>query len=127
MSSSYKPVMLLAILDHVDDRGRARSMPWSRHSTRSTSTGSARAWPSSDPGCGWPRRIDLSHEDVRALMLGMPFRKFEQRKYLAYDRQDLAYLRFPPALWRQLTDEDRATVRGHCERAISAYYERLEP
>ena len=49
-------------------------------------------------------------------MLGMPFRKFEQRKYLAYDRQDLAYLRFQPALWRQLTDEDRATLRDHCEQ-----------
>ncbi len=62
----------------------------------------------------------LGHEDVRSLMLGMPFRKFELRKYLAYDRQDMADLRFPPALWRQLTDEDRATLRGHCERASSA-------
>jgi hypothetical protein len=73
------------------------------------------------------RADQLSHEDVRTLMLGMPFRKFEQRKYLEYDRQDLAYLRFAPALWRQLTAEDRATLRTHCERAISEYDERLEP
>ena len=40
---------------------------------------------------GFGARADrLSHEDVRSLMLGMPFRKFEQRKYLEYDRQDLA-------------------------------------
>ena len=60
-------------------------------------------------------------------MLGMPFRKFEQRKYLAYDREDLASSGSSRALWRQLTAEDRTTIRGHCERAISDYYERIEP
>lgn len=68
----------------------------------------------------------LSIEEVRTLMLGMPFRKFEQRKYLTYDRQDLAYLRFASNLWRQLTAEDRATARTHCEQAIGEYYERLD-
>jgi hypothetical protein len=57
-------------------------------------------------------------------MLSMPFRKFEQRKYLEYDRSDLSYIRFRPALWRQLSDDDRASVRGLAERAVEAYYER---
>ena len=56
-----------------------------------------------------------------------PDKDGKQRKYLEYDRQDLAYLKVPPALWSQLTAEDRATLRGHCERAISEYDERLEP
>ena len=58
-------------------------------------------------------------------MLGTPFRKFEQRKYLSYDRRDVAFLRFQPALWRQLTAEDRAAVRSRCEEAITQYYERI--
>jgi hypothetical protein len=64
----------------------------------------------------------LSQDEVRMVMLGMPFRKFEQRKYLHYDKQDLSFLRFRSALWRQLTLEDRTTIRSQCERAITEYY-----
>ncbi len=126
MSSSYKPVMLLAILDHVDDRGRAAidAVVPAFHAFYLDRL--RRGLPVERPGMRMAQADRLSHDDVRSLMLGMPFRKFEQRKYLAYDRQDLAYLRFSPALWRQLADDDRAALHGHCERAISQYYERPE-
>ncbi|MHB1558161.1 MAG: DEAD/DEAH box helicase [Isosphaeraceae bacterium] len=125
MSSSYKPVMLLAILEHVDDRGRAPidAVVSSFHAFYLGRQ--RRGLPVERPGMRMAQADHLSTEDVRPLMLGMPFRKFEQRKYLTYDRQDLAYLRFASNLWRQLTAEDRATVRTHCERAIGEYYERL--
>jgi hypothetical protein len=127
MSGSYKPVMLLAILDHFDDRGRAAidAVVSAFHAYYLDRL--RRGVPVERAGMRMTQADRLSHEDVRSLMLGMPFRKFEQRKYLAYDRQDLAYLRFPSNLWRQLTDEDKATLRGHCERAIADYYERLKP
>jgi hypothetical protein len=57
-------------------------------------------------------------------MLGMPFQKFEQKKFLRYDR-DVAFVRFAPALWRRLTPEDRVAVRSTCEAKITEYYERL--
>jgi hypothetical protein len=69
----------------------------------------------------------LGSDEVRIVMLGMPFRKFEQRKYLAYDKTDLSYVRFSPALWRQLTPDDLALVRRGCQRAIAEYYDRIEP
>jgi hypothetical protein len=126
MSSSYKPVMLLAILDHVDERGRApiEAVVATFRGFYLDRLRRGLAVERSGMRTGQPDRLSI--EDVRSLMLGMPFRKFEQRKYLAYDRQDLAYVRFQPALWRQLSEEDKVTVRGHCERAISSYYARLE-
>ena len=69
----------------------------------------------------------LSLDEVRSVMLGMPFRKFEQRKYVSYDREDLAFVRIQSALWRQLKADDLATVREQCERSIGEYYERLQP
>ena len=39
----------------------------------------------------------LSLDEVRSVMLGMPFRKFEQRKYVSYDREDLAFVRIQSA------------------------------
>ncbi len=49
MSSSYKPVLLLAILDHVDDSGRAGPMTSWRHSKRSILAAIDRGYPSSEP------------------------------------------------------------------------------
>jgi hypothetical protein len=56
----------------------------------------------------------------------MPFRRFEQKHYLRYDR-DLAYVRFDPRLWRQLRPEDLEQIRAECRQSIETYYERLQP
>jgi hypothetical protein len=66
----------------------------------------------------------LSEDEVRAVMLGMPFTKFERRKYLSYDKKDLSFLRFHPKLWQQLAAADFATLRECCERATADYYAR---
>jgi hypothetical protein len=71
------------------------------------------------------RAEQLTRDEVREVMLQMPFEKFERRQYLRYDSADLAYIRFTPALWRQLLPADLASIRQNCERAIADYYERL--
>jgi superfamily II DNA or RNA helicase len=126
MSSSYKPVMLLSMLKHVNERGGARidGVVESFHQFYLDRL-----------HCGLPverqtnnmaRAGDLSGDEVRALMLRMPFQKFEQKKFMSYDRNDVAYVRFSSALWRQLSDEDKRTLRNSCEAAIARYYERIE-
>ncbi len=127
MASSYKPVLLLAMLSRVNDEGRARldDVVQAFHAFYLDRAEKGRCI--ERPGMRMQRAGELAPEDVRSLMLGMPFRKFEQRRYLMYDRQDLAFVRFQPALWRQLTAEDRSTVREQCEHAISEYYERIVP
>ena len=72
------------------------------------------------------RAGDLCEDDVRTLMLRMPFQKFEQKKFMSYDRKDVAYVRFSNPLWRQLSDEDKTTLRNNCEAAIARYYERID-
>jgi hypothetical protein len=126
MSSSYKPVMLLSMIDHVNERGIAQidKVVQSFHQfylnrlhrgllvERQTTT--------------MARAGDLCEDDVRALMLRMPFQKFEQKRFMAYDRNDVAFVRFSSALWRQLSDEDKTTLRNNSEAAIAKYYERIE-
>jgi hypothetical protein len=126
MSSSYKPVLILAILDHVDERGRARleDVVSAFHAFYLNRLHSG--LPVEQTGRRMQQADRLSHDDVRSVMLEMPFRKFEQRKFLTYDKQDFAYIRFQAALWRQLTSEGLVTIRGQCERAVSEYYERIE-
>ncbi len=56
--------------------------------------------------------------------LGMPFEKFERRRYLKHDR-DLANLRIAPNLWKQLHKNDLTDLRGICAESIAKYYERV--
>jgi superfamily II DNA or RNA helicase len=125
MSSSYKPVLLLAILDKVDghDRARLEDVVLAFHEFYLGRL--ERGLPIERNGMRMQQADQCSQDDVRSVMLSMPFRKFEQRRYLSYDKQDLAYIRFPAALWRQLTSDDRATIPSQCEQAISEYYERI--
>jgi superfamily II DNA or RNA helicase len=112
MSASYKPVMLLAMLDCADDHGRARLADVVEKFRRFYEA----------------RKEDgLLVEKASARMAKfdyMPFEKFERRRYLRYDR-DLAFLRFEPSLWRQLKPDDLRKLRAICEESINAYYERL--
>ncbi|HYT89050.1 MAG TPA: hypothetical protein VEL76_10105 [Gemmataceae bacterium] len=45
-------------------------------------------------------------------------------RYLKYDR-DLAYVRFDPALWRRLQEQDLVRLRTLCTQSITEYYERI--
>lgn len=56
----------------------------------------------------------------------MPFRKFAQRGFLRYER-DVSRLRFAPALWSRIGEEDAlGRVRALAEAAVSAYYARIQ-
>ncbi len=126
MSASYKPVMMLSILDALDERGRAllsevvrkfRAFYESRRAAGlAVERGSAKL----------VRVAELDDSEVQRAMLEAPFEKFERRKFLEYDHRDLAYIRFVPMLWRQLKAVDLAELRQICERSIAEYYERLQ-
>jgi hypothetical protein len=126
MSSSYKPVLLLSLLDKADKRGRARlgdvvDSFWHYYLAR------ARAGLQVErSNLRMFEAQRLSEDEVRSVMLEMPFTKFERRRFLCYDKSDLAFIRFQPKLWEQLTTEDLAILRGYCEQAIANYYERIK-
>jgi superfamily II DNA or RNA helicase len=126
MSSSYKPVMLLSMLRHANERGSARIDEVVRSFREFYLDRLHRGLPVEGHSTRMARVSELCEDDVRALMLGMPFRKFEQKKFMSYDGNDLAFIRFLGRLWRQLTDEDKAKLGATCEAAIARYYARIE-
>jgi superfamily II DNA or RNA helicase len=124
MTMSYKPVMLLALLDTVDEDGRATVTEVARRFQQFYRDRRASGLVVERPGS---RRVpvdELDETSALRLMLSKPFEKFERRRFLRYDR-DLAYVRFDPRLWRQLGTEDREQIRSLCRKSIESYYERL--
>ena len=118
MATSYKPVMLKAILAHVDQQGKARlnevvrsfhAFYLQRHQIGSTiERASARM----------ANAQEMTEDEVRLVMLSMPFEKFERRRYLLYDRENSAFIRVSAALWRQLEAEDLTSIRQTCDSAV---------
>jgi hypothetical protein len=125
MSASYKPVMLLAILDCMDSHGRAslvnvvEKFRQFYHQRREAGLIVEKAT------ARMAGVDDLDDGEVQRVLLDMPFEKFERRRYLRYDR-DLAFVRFEPSLWRQFKPDDLAKLRAICEESIKKYYERLD-
>ena len=124
MSASYKPVLLLAILDASDENGRAKLVDAVRNFRQFYETRRERGLIVEAPRIRMSRVEALDDSDVRQIMLSMPFRKYEQRRYLKYDR-DFSNVRFHRALWRQLKPADLDELRAICARSIASYYERF--
>jgi superfamily II DNA or RNA helicase len=125
MALSYKPVMLLALLDSVDEQGRAKASEVARRFQQFYKDRRAAGLVVERPGSRKVPVDELDEIAVQRLMLGMPFEKFERRQFLRYD-SDLAYIRFDPRLWRQLGPNDREQIRRLCRQSIERYYERLQ-
>jgi superfamily II DNA or RNA helicase len=125
MNLSYKPVMLLAMLDSVDENGRARASEVTQRFQQFYKDRRAAGLVVERPGA---RRVPVDELDeisAQRLMLDKPFEKFERRGFVRYDR-DLAYIRFDPRLWRQLAPDDHEQIRSLCHQSIESYYERLQ-
>jgi superfamily II DNA or RNA helicase len=125
MALSYKPVMLLALLDAVDETGRAKLSEVVRRFQQFYRDRRAAGLPVDRPGARKQPVDELDEASVRRVMLESPFEKFERRQFVGYDR-DLAFIRFDPRLWRQLEADDLEKVREICRRKIETYYERIQ-
>ena len=124
MSASYKPVMLLAILDCADEHGRARLADVVGNFQQFYEARKEAGLVVEKASARMAKLGCLDGPEVQRVMLDMPFEKFERRRYLRYDR-DLAFLRFEPSLWRQFKTDDLRKLRAICEDSINRYYERL--
>jgi len=124
MAASYKPVMLLALLDSVGEDGRAKLSEVVQRFRRFYQDRKAAGLLVERPGARRQSVDELDDISTQRLMLGMPFEKFERRRYLRYDR-DLAWVRFDPRLWRQLGADDLERVRAISHESIRSYYDRF--
>jgi hypothetical protein len=124
MSMSYKPVLLLALLEVIDDSSRAKISDVARSFQRFYHERRAAGLIVEREGARKIPVDELDTTSAQRLMLGMPFEKFERQRFLQYDR-DLAYIRFAPDLWRQLGLKDLEKVREICRTSIDRYYSRI--
>ncbi len=125
MSASYKPVLMLALLDTVDDTGTAEI---TKMVTAFRAFYLQRAMAGlvvEDPRVRMSQVETLSDEEVTRCAF-VPFRKFEVPGFLEHDR-DLSRVRFARPLWQRLSQPLRQEVRNICLEAIDRYFQRINP
>lgn len=108
MSFSYKPVLLKAMLDHVDDKGRVLVEDIVNYFTEFY--GSRK-----EKGLLVEKKSSLyckdgyTRKDVERNIFMNPFKRFE-------------YVEFNRHVWRRLTGDEMKWIIGRCDERLEKYY-----
>lgn len=124
MSASYKPVLLLCLLDTVDEEGSVPVANLTLAFRDFYLDRLARGLSAERPKARMARVRELTDAEIQRLILEMPFRKFAQRGFLDYGR-DVSRVRFAPNLWKRLSDADQQRLQDASREAIARYYQTL--
>ncbi|MCU0569978.1 MAG: DEAD/DEAH box helicase family protein [Oculatellaceae cyanobacterium Prado106] len=126
MRYSYKPVLLLGLLQLADDKGKVKIpdlVAFFKNFYRQRLENHQVVEKS---GSRMEQVKDLSDAAIEAILLAHPFEKFERRKFV-HRLKELTLLKFDPVLWKRLTSDDKAELKQFAETALQDYYQRLEP
>lgn len=120
MSYSYKPVFILAFLDHMDERGQARIEDVvqefaSFYEHRLEQGKAAEKRPCIFTKGGY------TDKDVERLILSMPFKPFEDMNFMHHARH-LGIIQMERAIFRRLENADIERIRVCCWAALRQYF-----
>ncbi|QGG46802.1 DEAD/DEAH box helicase [Heliorestis convoluta] len=125
MSSSYKPVLLRAMVDLADETGRVMIADLVERFTFFYRNRAEQNLLVEKPIFRLSRVQDLTTEEIRNILFTMPFEKFERKGYFQQSRE-LTQVQWAPSLWRKLTVQDKERICNKAEEQIVAYYEHIE-
>lgn len=122
MARSYKPVFLLALLQHADENGRANVADVAASlrqfyvdRVESSHAAELRVSPMLAP-------TEISDSDLQFLINKQPFGRFEWHDYLNYS-VDRAFYQINKNIWRELKRADkREKVEAIARESIEKYY-----
>lgn len=126
LSSSYKPVLLLAMLQCTDKAGRARIQDLVAFFRNFYLERAAAGLPVESPTVRMSRVAEMTDLDIERTMLAMPFEKFERKGFFRR-LKDLAFVRFSESLWRALKQEDATRIRNLTNNQLQSYFQRIAP
>jgi len=122
MSYSYKPVLLKATLEHIDEDGRARLCDivdyFIEYYTDRKGNGLV-VEKSTSIYC----KEDFTRKEVEANVLSNPFKRFADMRFLQRCR-DIENIEVHPYIFSKLTSEDRAWINSWCDKKLTEYYRR---
>ena len=121
MSFSYKPVLLKAMLEHVDENGRVRVedmvnyfMDFYRARKESGQVVEKKSSLYFKDG--------YTRKDVERNIFSNPFKRFEDMRFMSRCR-DIEYVEFNRHVWKRMTQEEEGWIVGWCDEKLEEYFE----
>ncbi|NLN35954.1 MAG: DEAD/DEAH box helicase [Candidatus Cloacimonetes bacterium] len=124
MSFSYKPVLLKAMLEHVDDKGRV-------HVEDIVDYFIDFYGDRKDKGLFVEKKTSIyckdgfTRKDVERNIFANPFKRFEDMRFMKRCRE-IQLVQFNKYVFKKLTKEDIAWINAHCDEKLKEYYGRYE-
>lgn len=123
MSYSYKPVLIQAILRHADEKGRVKlsdiSDYFRTYYERSRAAGLVVEKPD-----GIFTKGSYTDSEAQRNILANPFKRFEDMRMPRHTRT-LGIIQVDEAVWKRLTEGEKAEIGRICEEKLEAYYQRF--
>ena len=124
MSFSYKPVLLMGILEYADERGRVALKDLVRYFRDYYDRRRAAGLPAEKKNSIYYSG-NATDGEIERNILANPFQRFEYMNMMSHTRT-LGIIQVDASVWKHLTAEDRAEITAVCEEKLGAYFARLE-
>ena len=122
MSFSYKPVLLKAMFEHVDESGRVRIEDIVDYFINFYGD-------RKDKGLFVEKRSSIyckdgfTRKDAERNIFANPFKRFEDMRFMKRSRE-IEFVEFSKYVFKKLTKDDIAWIKMHCDKKLEEYYGR---
>lgn len=123
MSYSYKPVLIKAILEHADSKGRVKLDDITSY-FRSFYENRRSAGLPVEKGNSIFAKGGYTDKEAQRNILANPFKRFEDMQMLRHTKT-LGIVEVEPTVWKSLTEEEKTEISRICNEKLVSYFTRL--
>lgn len=124
MSFSYKPVLLKAMLEHVDENGKVRVEDMVDYFIQFYSERKEKGLIVEKRNSIYCKE-DYTRKEVERNIFANPFKRFEDMRFMKRCRE-IEFVEFNRHVFKKLTFEDRSWIIKYCDIKIEQYYQRFD-
>lgn len=124
MSFSYKPVLLKALFDFVDEDSNVRICEIVEYFKDFYDTRKEQGL-FAEKATSIFQKGGYSDKDVERNILSNPFKRFADMRFLQRCK-DVSMIKINPIIFKKLTAEDKDSILKICDRKLEEYYKRIK-
>lgn len=123
MSFSYKPVLLKAVFDHVDEDGKIRIVDIVNYFIDFYEERKDNGLIAEKPNSIY-QKGGYTEKDVERNIFSNPFKRFADMRFLEHSK-NIEYIQINSNVFRKLSGTDVAHILQVCDRKLDMYYKRI--
>ena len=123
MSFSYKPVLLKAVFDHVDEDGKIRIVDIVNYFIDFYEERKDNGLIAEKPNSIY-QKGGYTEKNVERNIFSNPFKRFADMRFLEHSK-NIEYIQINSNVFRKLSSSDIAHILQVCDEKLDMYYKRI--